>query len=239
MTVEERYAFETNGYLVRKDALGDAELKRLNRALDRDFGERPDSFYSRSEGTWQSVRVMEQETDFDDLIRHPNTFDLLRGLMDDDIAFSELSVIIKGPRSATHARWHTDVGYQGVPLQQSLLLISCIYYLSDVPEDGACFTVVPGSHKFEREQPAVDDPDDMPGRVKLSGQAGTAIIFNANLWHAAISENAGLDRRTVHVYYCRPWMKPSGHTQFPLRMLETADTPFLRKFYHENWGIAK
>ncbi len=135
MMESDRYTFETNGYLTIENALSPEELDIYNAALDRDFSERRDTFYSRSEQTYQSVRVMEVETAFDTLIMHPSTFDILKALMDDDIAFSELSVIIKEPYTETHAAWHKDVGYKGVPLTQSLLLISCIYYLSDVPPD--------------------------------------------------------------------------------------------------------
>ena len=239
MTESDRDTFETNGYLTIGNALSPEELDTLNTALDREFTDRRDTFYSRSERTYQSVRVMEVETVFDALVMHPSTFDILKMLMDEDIAFSELSVIIKEPHTETHAAWHKDVGYRGTPLEQSLLLISCIYYLTDVPPDGACFTVVPGSHRFDRSQPEVERLEDMPGQVKLSGKAGTAIIFNANLWHAAMADHAGLQRRTVHIYYCRPWMKPTGHTRFPSRLLESADTPFLKKFYHADWGAVK
>lgn len=239
MSDAERYTFETNGYLVIENALSSAEVGVLNAALDRDFSERHETFYSRSEGTYQSVRVMEVETAFDALIMHPGVFDTLKALMNDDIAFSELSVIIKSPGTETHAAWHKDAGYSGVPLTQSLLLISCIYYLTDVPPDGACFTVTPGSHRFDRPQPKVENLEDMPTHVKLSGRAGTAILFNANLWHAAMPDRSDTERRTVHLYYCRPWMKPSGHTQFPPRLLAAADTPFLKRFYHTNWGAVK
>jgi ectoine hydroxylase-related dioxygenase (phytanoyl-CoA dioxygenase family) len=239
MTDADRYAFETLGYRVLPDALTRDEVVSLNAALDRDFENRRDTFYARHENTFQSVRIMEVETAFDALIAHPSTFDLIRGFMDDDIAFSELSVILKKPHTETHAQWHKDVGYRGAPMSQSLLLISCIYYLTDVPENGACFSVVPGSHRFDRPTPKVETIEDMPTQVALSGRAGTAIIFNANLWHAARPNQSDLERRTVHIYYCRPWMKPTGHTHFPPRLLESAENDFMKRFYHANWGAVK
>ena len=239
MRDSDRYQFETNGYLTLEGALSKDQLVDLNQALDREFSDRRDTFYSRSDGTHQSVRLLEIEEVFDELIMHTATFDILKGLMNEDIAFSELSALIKEPGTDSHAPWHKDIGYDGIPLNQSLLLISCIYYLSDVPDNGACFSVVPGSHRFDRERPEVKNLEDMPGHTRLSAPAGTAIIFNANLWHAAMHERSGHERRTVHVYYCHPWMKPSGHTLFPQRFLDSADTPFLKKFYHENRGAAK
>lgn len=239
MTDAERYTFTTNGYLTIENALAPDDLAALNAALDRDFTQRRDTYYSRSDRTYQSVRVMEVETAFDRLITHPSTFGIVRELMGEDIAFSELSVILKEPHTESHAGWHKDAGYAGVDLTRGLLLISCIYYLTDVRPGGACFSVVPGSHRFDWPRPAVEHVDDMPTHVELSGSAGTAIIFNANLWHCAKPNRSDVWRRTVHIYYCHAWMKPSGHTKFPPRLLESADTPFMQQFFHAKWGAAK
>ncbi|MBM3264479.1 MAG: phytanoyl-CoA dioxygenase family protein [candidate division Zixibacteria bacterium] len=234
-----RFAFDTNGYLVIPDTLRPDEVAALNEALDRELTQRRDTFYSRIERTYQSVRVLEVETAFDTLIAHPSTFGILKALMDDDIAFSEFSIIVKETDSVSHAHWHKDVGYRGASMAQSLLLISCIYYLTDVPSHGACFTVTPGSHRFERPIPEVARIEDMPTCVPLVGRAGTAIIFHANLWHAALPNCPGVERRTAHLYYCRPWMKPTGHTNFPSRLLASADTDAMKRFYHANWGAVK
>ena len=129
MTDSDLYSFDTNGYLVVEDALNSAEITAINEALDREWTIRRDTFYTRSDNTWQSVRVMEVETAFDDLVIHPSVFELLKGIMSDDIAFSELSVILKAPGADSHARWHKDVDYQGAPMSQSLLLISCYLLL--------------------------------------------------------------------------------------------------------------
>lgn len=234
-----RFAFDTNGYLVLPHALARAELKALNGALDREWTDRRDTFYSRVDRTHQSVRVLEVEPVFDTLITHPSIFEILNAVMDEDIAFSEISIIIKETESESHAHWHRDAGYRGAPMSQSLVLLSCIYYLTDVPRDGACFTVVPGSHRFDRAMPKVERIEDMLTCVPLPGKAGTAIIFNANLWHAALANNPGVERRTAHLYYCRSWMKPSGHTIFPSRLLASAETDSMKRFYHANWGAVK
>ena len=74
---------------------------------------------------------------------------------------------------------------------------------------------------------------------KLNGKEGTTIIFNTNLWHAATTDHTGLQRRTVHIYYCHPWIKPTGHTKLPSRLLESVDKPFLQEFYQTNWGAVE
>ena len=49
MTDSDRLTFETKGYLSIQNALSCDELHTLNAALDREFSNRRDSFYSRSD----------------------------------------------------------------------------------------------------------------------------------------------------------------------------------------------
>jgi len=49
MTDSDRLTFETKGYLSIQNALSCDELHTLNAALDREFSNRRDTFYSRSD----------------------------------------------------------------------------------------------------------------------------------------------------------------------------------------------
>ena len=62
MTDSNRRTFETKGYLTIENVLSSDELHALNAALDREFSDRRDTFYSRSEQTYQSVRILKVET---------------------------------------------------------------------------------------------------------------------------------------------------------------------------------
>jgi len=115
----------------------------------------------RGGGTVQSTEVLrplpgESASPFDALTRHSPALSLLRAAYHDDMAFSEMSIIVKQGRGSgsaaeavpSHAAWHHDGHHP--ECSTSLMQSSVIYYLTDVPADGACFTVVPGSHMSSR-----------------------------------------------------------------------------------------
>lgn len=218
---------ESRGVVVIEGALSATELRFFNAALDADLDARPLAWPVRSEGTRQSTEVLcplpgATASPFDLLTRHGSVLPLLRTAYADDMAFSEMSVIVKAGADAdtseggvpSHAAWHHDGHHPecGTSLMQS----SVIFYLTDVPADGACFTVVRGSHLATSEQlaharalwPAATD--SMPGADPLAAPAGTAIVMNSNIWHASQPNCSSVERRTVHVYYHRPWVKPVG-----------------------------
>ena len=216
------------GFVVLTAALSSGEVEHLNAAIDRDLLTRPQAWPARIEGTRQSTTVLQplpnaDESPFDILTRHNSALPLLRLAYQDDMSFSEMSIIVKDGASSSdvsvpsHAGWHHDGHHPecGTSLMQS----SVIYYLTDVPADGACFTVVPGSHLATSSQlgrarqfwPAADDA--MPGAHRIVAPAGTAIVMNSNIWHASQPNQSGVERRTVHVYYHRPWVKPVGLTR--------------------------
>ena len=253
---------DDRGFVVIEGALSAAELEIVNGGIDRDLLARPDAWPVRTGGTRQSTKVLRplpgaDASPFDHLIHHKSALPLLRSAYQDDIAFSEMSVIVKDGAGAqsvavpSHAGWHHDGHHPqcGTSLMQS----SVIYYLTDVPSDGACFTVVPGSHLASSSQlsqaralwPAADDA--MPGAHRIAAPAGTAIVMNSNIWHASQPNQARVERRTVHVYYHRPWVKPVGLTRDGLSYMPrlaaaarkhaetsggSADGEWWHRFYH-------
>jgi ectoine hydroxylase-related dioxygenase (phytanoyl-CoA dioxygenase family) len=251
---------DDRGFVVIEGALSLIEVRDLNEAIERDLSVRPDAWPERIRGTRQSTTVLRpltgwDKSPFDELTRHGSALPLLRVAYQDDMAFSEMSIIVKdGAHSSvipvpSHAAWHHDGHHPqcGTSLMQS----SVIYYLTDVPVDGACFTVVPGSHLASSLQldqaralwPAADD--SMPGAHRIAAPAGTAIVMNSNIWHASQPNQSELERRTVHVYYHRPWVKPVGLTRDGLSYMprlaatvpkhaskESADGEWWHRFYH-------
>ena len=62
--------------------------------------------------------------------------------------------------------------------------------------------MVPGSHRWEdRDIPQYDDLDDMPDRVRLTGPAGAAVLWNGCIWHTAMDNTDSKARRMVLFNY--------------------------------------
>ncbi|CAE7224661.1 htxA [Symbiodinium pilosum] len=87
--------------------------------------------------------------------------------------------------------WHQDCHYFGTA---SSRIISCGVYLEDTDQDNGCLQVVPGSHTFDFEhQPGSGlhsqgewvNPDASTNAVDVVVPAGSVVLFNSRLLHAA------------------------------------------------------
>jgi ectoine hydroxylase-related dioxygenase (phytanoyl-CoA dioxygenase family) len=224
-----RYQFECQGYLVLPQVLSATEVAEVNAAIDRHHREFHGEYRERAPGTFQHASLLEGSEGFDGLIWHPNVLGIVDGLMGGDATFVETSVILKDGGTPTHAAWHRDIAPTMVYHPASTLAVSVIYYLSDVEPHGGAFAVVPGSHKFGFPLPKLEQLDAMPCMTRLAAPAGTAILFHGALWHAATPNASERRRRTIHQYYVHRWMKSTGHTRIPQRLLDAVQDDPLRR----------
>ncbi|HZO90893.1 MAG TPA: phytanoyl-CoA dioxygenase family protein [Chthonomonadaceae bacterium] len=116
---------------------------------------------------------------------------------------------ISPPQTSSHALWHHDVGQAGVYHPRSTLMVKVFYLLSDVPPDGGGTALLPGSHRYPLDfrYPRVENPDEMPGHVRMSHPAGTAYLFNRRIYHAALNNRTNETRRVLIYNYGHFWMK--------------------------------
>lgn len=212
MTDEQRFFFETNGYLVIPDALSPEELAAARAAADRAealWREDPSRPGDRRENLLRIISPIEYDDLFLDLMEHSSTFPLIREALGDDISMIDNDYTITPPHTRTHAGWHHDVGMPGVYHPRSVLMVKLFFLLSDVPENGGETLFIPGSHRYPMRFrfPRVENPADMPGHVKMTYPAGTAYFFNGRCYHAAAHNDSDTPRRVLIYNYGHFWMK--------------------------------
>lgn len=111
---------------------------------------------------------------------------------------------VDGPATDyTHVhRFHRDVRtYAGdFPLMLNMLVM-----LDDFCVENGATRVLPGAHRIP-ERP----PEDylLANAVHVTGTAGTVLLFDSNLWHAASPNRNGEPRRALTLTFTRPFMKP-------------------------------
>jgi ectoine hydroxylase-related dioxygenase (phytanoyl-CoA dioxygenase family) len=218
LSENERYRFECHGYLLLPDVLSSDEVDTINAVADAHLEAFRHEYTERAPATLQHASMLEGTEGFDPLIWHPNVLGRVDALLGGEAAFVETSVILKDGNTPAHTGWHRDIGPGGVDLASATLAVSAIYYLSDVAADGGAFAVVPGSHKFPFRLPKLESIEEMPYYEVLAAPAGSAILFHGALWHTATPNNSDTQRRTVHNYYFRRWMKKTVHTVIPERL---------------------
>ena len=107
------------------------------------------------------------------------------------------------------------------------------YFLDDQDEDMGCFALVPGTHR-NPDRPPPDQYvnatlEHMPGMVKIALPAGSAVLWNALLWHAGLANVSNNDRRTVMYAYTQFFIKNWESSSPSSEIVAWADTPQKRQ----------
>lgn len=99
-------------------------------------------------------------------------------------------------------RIHRDLrSFSGdLPLMAQLLVM-----LDDFTEENGATYLLSGSHRSP-DPP----PEDVFFRdaIRTVAPAGSIVVFNSNLWHAAGQNRSGRPRRALTLAFTRPFMKP-------------------------------
>jgi len=138
-------------------------------------------------------------------------------LHDDELYMHHYKLNIKTAIEGSVWQWHQDyMSWQldGIPRPD---LVTVMVMLEEATEMSGCLYFLPGTHKLGRIEPYFDEstaykfmaapPDKMknilaahPAPVPITGEPGTAAIFNCNLLHASGHNLSHRDR--WHIYMC-------------------------------------
>jgi ectoine hydroxylase-related dioxygenase (phytanoyl-CoA dioxygenase family) len=191
MTPEQaKQEYDAQGYVWIRGALQGDELKRLQTAFD--------NAAEKSE----LRNLLNQDDIFLDMVDHPALFPVIRAVVGDDVQLRYATGGIVKPNSDSGSGWHCDLsGILGVAMPDSLIMTKLFTYLADVPEDGACLGLVPGSHRYQIGHPLPDIAahEDMPHHAKMVVKAGDAVLFNGYSWHAWMKTMYEFDDLSPHV----------------------------------------
>jgi phytanoyl-CoA hydroxylase len=237
LTEEQQLFAEANGYLVVPNALTEAELARI-----RDAADRAEAMWRSNESLpgWrrpnidQVQSIIEYGDELLELAAHPAIFPIVRDLLGADVTLLFSDYFITPPRVPSQVHWHRDARILGPYQPRSRMFAKAFVLLSDVSPEGGGTAVVPGTHKFEEdwEFPAVDDPTDMPGHVKMAFPAGTIWFMHGRTYHAALPNLSDQPRRVLIYSYGHLWMKPwQGYEPSP-RVQSKADSAIMRQLLH-------
>lgn len=97
---------------------------------------------------------------------------------------------------------HRDIRFftGDVPLMLNMLIM-----LDDFTRENGATHVLSGSHRYP-DRPADDVFFDKADRIR--GKAGSCLLFNSNLWHAAGVNQTDQPRRALTLTWTRSCMKP-------------------------------
>ena len=203
--VTELEHFRTHGYVILERAIDRATVDELvvalapheaNRPMGRnDFeGERSQRVYS----------LAAKGPAFQRLAEHPRVLALVEQLLLPNFLLSTMQSIRLHPGENAQA-WHTDDAFYLVPRPRSLVLgVSVIWAIEDFTLANGATQVIPGSHRWAMEHPDSREHD----LVTAEMPAGSAIVFDAALWHRGGANDTTGTRLAVSPQYCQPFLRP-------------------------------
>lgn len=98
---------------------------------------------------------------------------------------------------------HSDSRLPGI---NYCIVANVLWALDDFTFDNGSTRIVPGSHKIKQ---FAEDGKVYDEEIRLNVQKGSAIIFDANLWHGGGANIDGASRWAVTLGYARWFIKPA------------------------------
>jgi hypothetical protein len=205
MDEHERYLFDLQGFVTIPGALSPAEVEELNATFDAQVAERVPA----DANTFRFGTLLDWGAPFRRLIDNPRVSPLLEAIHGPHFRLDhEYGDLIRRGKGPIGTRLHGGA----VPFDPSQYylvasgemrsgLAVVAYNLRDVgPTDGG-FAAVPGSHKANYEFPAdwkeLETDEPRPWLRRVTGPAGTAVVFTEALSHGTLPWTGAGERRTL------------------------------------------
>jgi len=215
MSAEQRAAFDRDGYLIIRGALGPDEVAAARDSIDRVYAARADAGALGPDGSMHQLSAVANCPEVAGLTDHPATFPCVWSTLGWNIHIYHSHLDVHPPiqaRMPFRFEWHQDGGRQNRELETTprpRLSVKLAYWLSDVSEPGrGNLKVVPGSHLTNRiaGPPRRDmqwpDPD---GAIEVTARPGDALFFDRRIWHTRSRNYSPRTRKAVFFGYTYRW----------------------------------
>lgn len=155
---------------------------------------------------------------------NPQAREVASALLGATARATKVSMQVMYPGCGCKQPWHQD----HTPNDSKLWWINCMYYLDDMTEENGSLMVIPGSHRTVLNK-KFQDYGPVPGFVRLTPRAGSAVFFYGQIMHAADEHRGGRVRLGIKTHYSLPHMDPlaAKHEQRYSRGVRRGNTPIL------------
>lgn len=235
LTVQEREAFEKDGYFVVPNALDAPTVELLISATDElERVQRP-KYEAKGLRPHQSLNVLDfigKDGRFLPLLDWPKTFMKVVDILGWHIQLYHSHIIVTPPLpqliwdKRQRLGWHQDSGRINMDIETNprpRISLKVGFFLTDTSDtDRGNFHVVPGSHVHNALDMPEDPLADPPNAVPVRTQPGDAVFFDRRLWHAAGRNTSTVTRKALFYGYSYRWLKPRDNMTVA-HYLEDAD----------------
>ena len=204
------------GFTVLAGLLSPAQVDAAVDALDAVFAAESDVAAERGWRTdaYRVAYMLPAKHDtFTTLWNRPASVDLACCVLGPDAVLAAFNGMSMQPRG-TGQSLHRD---HPVPTPGVTLFLNVVCALDPFTVANGATRLVPGSHRSITPDSDAVTPEErarMEERaITVELPAGSAVAFDATLWHAASRNTTDGERRALHMFFARPWVQP--HWDFP------------------------
>jgi ectoine hydroxylase-related dioxygenase (phytanoyl-CoA dioxygenase family) len=246
-TKQRREQMDEEGYILIEDALEPFGLDNVVEAWERIQAEDEPGWkqavrdgtvsggYGNGPNAHTMSAVYKRDKIFFDIGGNPMMRPLVEDLHGVDVQCAGVTNHCHHAGTAAHTTWHRD--WSPWTHHTWIIKSKIFYFLDDQDLEMGCFSIVPGTHKLpdgpDKEAYSNENLEKMPGMKKITGKAGSAILWNVLMYHTGTANTSNKDRRIIITSYIPFWMKTWGASGPPQNVIDWTDTPDLRQF----WGI--
>ncbi|MBA2479120.1 MAG: phytanoyl-CoA dioxygenase family protein [Planctomycetes bacterium] len=211
ITGDQRFLFDTVGYLHLRGAMAGDEVAESLRRIDALAGtdlaafnaDRPDGMAKQLNRPFS--RILDLDPWFLRFLDHPASCGFLPEFLGPDYRHIDNDVLYTIP-GYPGGGWHRGVSRHDTGHMRGgaflCPMVKVFHCLTDVGPGGGAFVVVPGSHKSNVDIPI--DRADLPGQHVFDDvHAGDFIIFNEAVLHNGTANRSAATRKTLIVNFGR------------------------------------
>ena len=209
---------DEDGFIILEELISPQECQHFKSLLESDF-ERYSPFYPSSKNkTAHSLEnksnekvvfnLQNKNLEYYKLFSHPEVIKVLDatlkpGSYKDSEPYHLMNTSARCPLpGAKGQQLHLDSNLSGCKVP---IIVNVLWMLDDFTKENGATRVLKGSHLLNSY---AEDGKTYPDEICAEAPKGSALIFNASLWHGGSDKITEGDRWAVILGYARWWVKP-------------------------------
>ena len=230
MTTAERNFFESNGYLVIKEAIPADTVVELDAAVNEIYKREKQAGRLEDNGKLNLRNCLVQHQAFLPLLDCPRSAPFAWQILNWNVQMITSHLIVlpslgeKPPNEVKNKIGiHRDGGTSAREMQEPhpRIMLKIAYAISDQTDVSSGATVlVPGSNRMNGIPPTDPETGGPRGVISMNIKAGDAFIFEQRTWHGIGHNWSGKPRKTIFIGYAYRWVKPMDYVIMPKEIID-------------------
>ena len=230
MTLTQRKFFESNGYLVIKEAISADTVAELDNVINEIYKREEKDGRLKKNGKLNLRNCLVQHQAFLSLLDCPKAAPFAWQILNWNVQMITSHLIVlpslkKEPSNEVKNKIgiHRNGGTSAREMQEPhpRIMLKIAYAISDQNDVSSGATViVPGSNRMDGIPPTDPETGGPRGAISMRVNAGDAFVFEQRTWHGIGHNWSGKPRKTIFVGYAYRWVKPMDYVIMPKEIID-------------------